>query len=546
MATVFLAEDERLGRKVAVKRLHADSAEDVAQRFQREAKLGASLNHPNIVAVYDTETEAEGVLIIMEFVDGETLREEILRGPLEPPRALEILGGVAAALDHAHDHGVVHRDVKPANVLLSAGGNVKLADLGIATAAERTQITHSGTVLGTAAYMAPERLDGHAGGPEVDVYALAAVAFEALSGRKAVTGKTALEVARRVISQPPPDLAAIVPGTPPGAAAALRRGLSKEPAERQHSAGELVRQLERSFTPHTRHAPPAAAPVPAPAPPRTPVVAEPENVPPPKGQEPPPEGASARPAAAAGAEAAGEPGTSPESVPASVAGARADAASAERRKGSVADRPRPLAAAGEPRGERPGGPRWAIPAAIGAAACVVIALIMALGSGGTPSSAPKRSAAGGSNPRGGGAGRSQAGGSGATAGSAPGDTGASATTSLDPSTPEGAVNSFYTLPTRGDFNRAWALGTPALHNQVNGFASWKAGESDLKSITFPTLRVTRNTGTSATVALVSAANHGSYTDHCTGTVDVVRSGSTWMLEQLHIADCPRSSNAASR
>ena len=200
MATVLLAEDERLGRQVAVKRLHAESPEDTARRFRREAQLGASLNHPNIVAVYDIETDDEGVLIIMEYVDGETLRDAIDRGPLEPQRAVEVLRGIAQALDHAHGEGIVHRDVKPANVLVGRDGRVKLADLGIATAMEGTRITMSGTVLGTASYMAPEQLDGQTAGPPADIYALAAVAFELLAGRKARTGRTPMEVAHNVVS----------------------------------------------------------------------------------------------------------------------------------------------------------------------------------------------------------------------------------------------------------------------------------------------------------------------------------------------------------
>src|SRR3954462_15566839 len=228
MATVFLAKDCRLERDVAIKRLHADSADDVGRRFQREAKVGASLNHPNIVSVYDTVTDDEGVLIVMEYVPGHTLRDEIARGPIDPVRAIEILCAVASALDHAHQHGVVHRDVKPANVLIDdRAGQVQLADLGIATAAEHTRITHSGAVLGTAAYIAPERLDGGGGDAAADVYALAAVAFEMLSGRKAVEGATPLEIARRVATAPPPDLRAAVPDAPRGAADALRRGLAK-------------------------------------------------------------------------------------------------------------------------------------------------------------------------------------------------------------------------------------------------------------------------------------------------------------------------------
>src|SRR5918999_6554938 len=160
MATVFLCRDERLGREVAVKRLHAHSPEQTAQRFVREAKLGASLNHPNLVSVYDTVTDEEGVLIVMELVRGESLADTLRRGPLDTEPALAVVRDVADALDHAHSHGVVHRDIKPANVLLRDDGMTKLVDLGIATAADQTQITQSGFVLGTAAYMAPEQLDG--------------------------------------------------------------------------------------------------------------------------------------------------------------------------------------------------------------------------------------------------------------------------------------------------------------------------------------------------------------------------------------------------
>src|SRR3954451_1842803 len=228
MATVFLARDERLERDVAIKRLHADSAEDVARRFKREAKVGASLNHPNIVAIYDTVTDDEGVLIVMEYVPGHTLRDEIARGPMEPGRVIEVLCDVASALDNAHEHGVVHRDVKPANVLIDdRSGQVKLADLGIATAAEHSRITQSGAVLGTAAYMAPERLDGGSGDKGIDINALPAGAFERLRGRKAVEGSSPLEIARRVATAPPADLRQFVADAPEGAVAALKRGLAK-------------------------------------------------------------------------------------------------------------------------------------------------------------------------------------------------------------------------------------------------------------------------------------------------------------------------------
>jgi eukaryotic-like serine/threonine-protein kinase len=247
MATVFLCEDERLGRQVAVKRLHAHSPDDVARRFSREAKLGASLNHPNLVSVFDTLTDDEAVLIVMEYVEGETLHDALQRGPLPPKRALEVIRDVAHALDHAHSHGVVHRDVKPRNILLRKDGVVKLVDLGIATAADMTRITQSGVVLGTASYMAPEQIEGQKAGPAVDVYALAAVAFEALAGRKAREGRTAMEIAHQVATEPPPDLRDAWPEAPPALADAVRRGMARDPSERPSSARELCAEIERAL-----------------------------------------------------------------------------------------------------------------------------------------------------------------------------------------------------------------------------------------------------------------------------------------------------------
>ena len=237
MARVHLAEDERLGRLVAVKRLHADSPHDAALRFEREAKLGASLNHPNLVSIYDIESDGESVLIVMEYVDGETLNDAIGRGPLLARRVAAIVRDVASGLDHAHRHGVVHRDVKPANILLRDDGTAKLADLGIASAAEQTSITRSGVVMGTSSNKAPEQLDGVTAGPATDVYALAAVAFEALSGTKARAGKTPLEIAHEIVNERPPDLARAWPSAPPAAAAALERGMARRPSDRPPSAG---------------------------------------------------------------------------------------------------------------------------------------------------------------------------------------------------------------------------------------------------------------------------------------------------------------------
>lgn len=249
MARVVLAEDERLGRRVAVKAMHTDSLEDSAQRFEREARIGASLNHPNLVSVYDVVTDAESVLIVMEYVEGKTLKEAIAEGPLDRATAISVIGGVAGALDHAHKAGIVHRDVKPANILIREDGVAKLADLGIATAAENTRITSSGIVLGTAVYMAPEQLEGERPGPAADVYSLAAVAYEALSGKRARDGASPVELAHKAATRPPPDLLEAWPDAPPEAARALARGMCRDPGERQPSARALANELARSLLP---------------------------------------------------------------------------------------------------------------------------------------------------------------------------------------------------------------------------------------------------------------------------------------------------------
>jgi serine/threonine-protein kinase len=269
MATVYLAEDERLGRKVAVKRLHSDSPEDAAQRFEREAKVGASLSHPNLVTVFDTVADDEGVLIVMEYVEGENLAELMARERVPVEQAVSIIRQVAGALDHAHQAGVVHRDVKPANILISPDGKAKLVDLGIATASERTQITAAGTVLGTPSYMAPEQLEGGAIAKAVDIYALGAVAFELLAGRKARQGRTPVEIAHQIANDPVPDIREAWSDAPPAAAEALQLAMSRDPDARPRSAGQLGRSLDDAFKatqPATTRTVPFQAVEPAPTP----------------------------------------------------------------------------------------------------------------------------------------------------------------------------------------------------------------------------------------------------------------------------------------
>lgn len=269
MATVFLAEDTVLGREVAIKRLHASGSEADARRFSREAKLGASLMHPNLVTIFDTLSSDDEMFIVMEYVRGRPLSDVIGRDGMDPRRVLEILRPVASALDYAHEHGVVHRDVKPANVLISNDGVVKLVDLGTAIADHMTQITTENQVMGTLAYIAPERLAGESvGEPAADVYSLAVVAFEALAGHQPFRPDTPAALLERIRQSPPPALDDGAVGARSGLAAALARGMDPEPDRRQESAGALVRDLEAALpgrqAPVSEQPPEPTRPTPAP------------------------------------------------------------------------------------------------------------------------------------------------------------------------------------------------------------------------------------------------------------------------------------------
>jgi hypothetical protein len=250
MGTVHLARDEVLDRDVAIKSVHAEPGSELGRRIMREARLGARLRHPHLVTVFDVIPEGGSVLLVTEYVEGETLAAALRRGPLEPARAVEVLRAVAGALDHAHAEGIVHRDVKPANVLLGAGGAIKLADLGIATAADATRITRTGGALGTVAYMAPEQLEPGPATPAVDVYALAAVAFEAFAGRRAYPGPNAFAVVDRLRDgAPPPDVREAQPDLPEPLARAIARGMATDPERRPATAGELVDGIEAAVRP---------------------------------------------------------------------------------------------------------------------------------------------------------------------------------------------------------------------------------------------------------------------------------------------------------
>jgi serine/threonine-protein kinase len=244
MSTVHLAMDARLERQVAVKLLAEHLAEDPAfvSRFQREAQAAARLVHPNIVQIFDSglDERAGQHFIVMEYIEGSSCAE-ILRdqGWVEVPAAVSIIGQACEGLDYAHRHGVVHRDVKPGNLLRSGEGQLKLADFGIAKAAEQSSITQVGSVLGTAAYLAPEQARGQEAGPSADLYALGVVSYQLISGRLPYEAGSLTELALKQQQQAPARLDALVAAVTPELADAVAIALALDPSERFADAREM-------------------------------------------------------------------------------------------------------------------------------------------------------------------------------------------------------------------------------------------------------------------------------------------------------------------
>ncbi len=250
MAEVFLARDSALDRPVAVKVLFPEYAADPSfvERFRREAQAAANLTHPNIVGVFDWGSESGTYYIVMEYVDGQSVAQ-ILRGtgPLQPRRVAEVAFETAGALGFAHTRGVVHRDVKPGNILVNSQGVSKVTDFGIARAlsSPAEELTQAGSVMGTATYFSPEQAQGFAVDARSDLYSLGVVMYEMLCGRPPFAGDSPVAIAYKHVQELPPPPESIVSTVPPGLSAIVLKLLAKSPDQRYVSADDLRADLRR-------------------------------------------------------------------------------------------------------------------------------------------------------------------------------------------------------------------------------------------------------------------------------------------------------------
>lgn len=260
MAEVYEGTDRRLNRRVAIKVLRPDLARDpmFQERFRREAQSAAGLNHPNIVAIYDTGEDLIGdgpnqvsvPYIVMEFVDGVTLRHMLNNGPrILPERALEVIAGVLAALDYAHRHGIVHRDIKPANIMINTNGDSKVMDFGIARAMSdaATSVTATSAVMGTAQYLSPEQARGELVDARSDIYSSGCVLYELLTGVPPFNGDSPVAIAYQHVNEPPKPPSSLDNSIPSSLDSITLGALAKSPSNRYQTAAEMRSDVERSI-----------------------------------------------------------------------------------------------------------------------------------------------------------------------------------------------------------------------------------------------------------------------------------------------------------
>jgi len=268
MGEVFLAEDTRLGRRVALKLLPQGLLADpeIRRRFSQEARAVSALNHPQIVTIYDVGSAGDRDFIAMEYVEGQTLREMLTAGPIEVRRAFDLVAQAAAGLSAAHEGGIVHRDVKPENLMVNRNGQLKVMDFGLAKLVERQTApllasglatvgetprptshgTATGVILGTVSYMSPEQAQGRPLDHRTDVFSLGLVLYEALTGSRPFSGKSAVETLHAIINEEPIAASERNPKVPPEAVEILAKALAKDPAERYQHAGDFALDLRRA------------------------------------------------------------------------------------------------------------------------------------------------------------------------------------------------------------------------------------------------------------------------------------------------------------
>ena len=253
MGVVYHAIDPNIGRPVAIKTINLgavlkpDEQERMRERLLREARSAGILSHPGIVTIYDVETQGDLAYIAMEYVDGPTLDQVLSEPqPLEPERMFAILGQTAVALDYAHGKGIVHRDVKPANIMIAADGTTKITDFGIAKITASEQFTMTGSIVGTPHYMSPEQVQGQPVDGRSDQFSLAVIAFEMLTGEKPYTGEHLTTVVYKIVAEEPPAPHRINSTLGAGIEAVVRKGLSKKPDGRYATCQEFTEALEKA------------------------------------------------------------------------------------------------------------------------------------------------------------------------------------------------------------------------------------------------------------------------------------------------------------
>src|SRR6202790_1559113 len=259
MGEVYKARDTRLDRIVAIKVLpsHLADRSELRERFEREAKTIASLNHPHICTLYDTGHQDDIDFLVMEYIEGETLAQRLQKGPLPIQQVLQYAVEIADALDKAHRKGITHRDLKPGNVMLTKSGT-KLLDFGLAKLKQeaapatpesqlptmKSAITGQGMMLGTLQYMAPEQVEAKEVDARTDIFAFGAVVYEMATGKKAFEGKTSASVMAKILEAEPPSMASLQPMTPPALDHVVKKCLAKEPESRWQDASDLCDELK--------------------------------------------------------------------------------------------------------------------------------------------------------------------------------------------------------------------------------------------------------------------------------------------------------------